>query len=299
MENRIKEALDLVTAEQALKEHTAQAVTRALKRRERPRAGRPWAMAAAAACLVLLLTGAGSFWAYFTPVATISVDVNPSLELDINRFDRVIQVEAFNLDGQEVADSLELRNLPYLEAMELLMNSQSLQPYLEGEAVVSITVLGETQAQSDQMLQDISSCSYAQQGNVYCHTGHHEDVQAAREAGLSLGKYEAYLELYALDPTITPQDVQGLTMYELRQWLQDLQQGVHRPDLLLRLNQLLVQGVGDQLGNGLIPFHAHPSSKPWGWLLCQAQAEATMVFRSLYLGFQPSTWMAFSEEAMS
>ena len=225
MENRIREALDLVTAEQALKEHTAQAVTRALKRRERPRAGRPWAMAAAAACLVLLLTGAGSFWAYFTPVATISVDVNPSLELDINRFDRVIRVEAFNLDGQEVADSLELRNLPYLEAMELLMNSQSLQPYLEGEAVVSITVLGETQAQSDQMLQDISSCSYAQQGNVYCHTGHHEDVQAAREAGLSLGKYEAYLELYALDPTITPQDVQGLTMYELRQWLQDLQQG--------------------------------------------------------------------------
>ena len=81
--------------------------------------------------------------------------------------------------------------------------------------------------------------------------------------------------------------------------LQDLQQGVHRPDLLLRLDQLLVQGVGDQLGNGLIPFHAHPSSKPWGWLLCQAQAEATMVFRSLYLGFQPSTWMAFSEEAMS
>ena len=31
----------------------------------------------------------------------------------------------------------------------------------------------------------------------------------------------------------------------------------------------------------------------------QAQAEATIVFRSLYLGFQPSTWMAFSEEAMS
>ncbi len=80
---------------------------------------------------------------------------------------------------------------------------------------------------------------------------------------------------------------------------QGLQQGIDRPHPVLRLNEPLLQGIGDQLRDGLIPLHTQTSSKPWGWLLCQAQAEATMVGRSLYLGCQPSTFMAFSEEAMS
>ena len=64
--------------------------------------------------------------------------------------------------------------------------------------------------------------------------------------------------------------------------LQHLQQGVYRPKLLLGPDELLVQGVGNQLGNGLVTLHAQTSSYPWGWFLCQAQAEATMVPRSLY-----------------
>ena len=36
-----------------------------------------------------------------------------------------------------------------------------------------------------------------------------------------------------------------------------------------------------QLRFPLSPLRTHVSSKPLGWLLCQAQAEATMVFRSL------------------
>lgn len=38
---------------------------------------------------------------------------------------------------------------------------------------------------------------------------------------------------------------------------------------------------------------------PLGWLLCQAQAVATMVFRSANWGFQPRTDLALSEEATS
>lgn len=38
----------------------------------------------------------------------------------------------------------------------------------------------------------------------------------AHEAGLSYGKYMAYLELKELDPDIAPEDVQGMTMREIR-----------------------------------------------------------------------------------
>ncbi|HIZ42609.1 MAG TPA: hypothetical protein H9811_08620 [Candidatus Gemmiger excrementigallinarum] len=42
------------------------------------------------------------------------------------------------------------------------------------------------------------------------------EVEQAHECGLSYGKYRAYRELAALDPTVTPEAVQGMTMREIR-----------------------------------------------------------------------------------
>ena len=38
----------------------------------------------------------------------------------------------------------------------------------------------------------------------------------AQALGLPLGKYHAYEELHALDPSITPEEAAGMTMRELR-----------------------------------------------------------------------------------
>lgn len=45
---------------------------------------------------------------------------------------------------------------------------------------------------------------------------------AAHEAGLSCGKYRAFLELQLLDPDITPEAVQGMTMREIRELIESL-----------------------------------------------------------------------------
>ena len=42
------------------------------------------------------------------------------------------------------------------------------------------------------------------------------------QAGLTLGKYRAYLALHDLDPTVTPEEVQNLTMAEIRDRIQAL-----------------------------------------------------------------------------
>lgn len=47
-------------------------------------------------------------------------------------------------------------------------------------------------------------------------------MEAAHEAGLSYGKYMAYLELQALDPDVTPQEVQGMNMREIRNRIEAL-----------------------------------------------------------------------------
>ena len=63
-----------------------------------------------AAASFLVFLSSGSAYAYYTPVATVDVEINPSIEVKVNRFDRIIAAEAKNEDGQAVLDNLNLNN---------------------------------------------------------------------------------------------------------------------------------------------------------------------------------------------
>lgn len=65
--------------------------------------------ATAAACLTLSVGGWA--YAYSTPYSYVSLDVNPSIEFTINRFNRVIHVKAVNDDGKEIIQEIQLENL--------------------------------------------------------------------------------------------------------------------------------------------------------------------------------------------
>ena len=223
MTEQLKRSLSSVRAEEELK-----ARTRAfLARRTRGYAARPALaparLAAAAACLVLLLTGVGG-WACFTPTSTVSVDVNPSLELRVNRFDRVVSVEGYNREGQALAEALDLTFLPCSSAVEQLLDSEDMAPYLSRDGAVTITVVGSDQGQRERLLAALELTAAQHQGS-YCCAYSTEEVESAHHLGLSYGKYGAYLELQALDPTITPEQVQQMSMREIRALMERLSSG--------------------------------------------------------------------------
>jgi hypothetical protein len=66
-----------------------------------------WAASAAAA---VCLCGIGA-WAYTSPYSYVSLDVHPSIEFTLHRFDRVLTVTAVNDDAQEIVGELVLQNL--------------------------------------------------------------------------------------------------------------------------------------------------------------------------------------------
>ncbi|MDF2882065.1 MAG: hypothetical protein K0R54_2622 [Clostridiaceae bacterium] len=68
------------------------------------------ALCVASAAVMLLTTGIGA-WAYTTPYSYVSLDVNPSIEYTLNRFDRVIDVKAVNDDGQVILDQIDIDGL--------------------------------------------------------------------------------------------------------------------------------------------------------------------------------------------
>lgn len=46
-----------------------------------------------------------------------------------------------------------------------------------------------------------------------------ENAEAAHKCGIAPGKYESYLTMQGLDETVTAEDVQSMSMREIRQWI--------------------------------------------------------------------------------
>ena len=216
MQNRLREALDGVHADGMLKRKTRDAVTARMARRGRPMRR----LLPVLACLLPLLIG-GGYWLWQTPVLAISIDINPSIELTVNRFNRVLDVEGYNEAGAQLADTLDVTRMDCIEAVDSILASEPIRRLIEREAVVEITVVGEG-GQQEAVLAGLESCTAGQSG-IHCHAASAEAVAEAHALGLSYGKYRIYAELRRWDPTLTPEAAGAMTMRELRDRLAELQ----------------------------------------------------------------------------
>ena len=216
MNRPIHDAFQAVQASPELKERT-----RAYLHARAPRRPRYRSLLAAAACLLVVFLGAGGALAWFTPVSTVSVEAGPSLELTLNRFDRVPQVQGDSAQDQELADKLELTYLSYTDALEAILGSQEVSQALDSGTELAVTVAGQNQQHCQDLMEDTQSCA----GHGSCSSADWSQVTAAQKEGLSLSKYQMLLQLQALDPSITAEQVNGCSMHQLRQWLSDLSSG--------------------------------------------------------------------------
>jgi hypothetical protein len=86
-----------------------------------------------------VLLGAGT-WAYAAPYSYVSLDVNPSIEYTLNMFDRVIDVDAVNEDGQAILENTgELMNLTIDDAIEKTIDQIDQAGYLDGTSAIAAT----------------------------------------------------------------------------------------------------------------------------------------------------------------
>lgn len=219
MNDRIKKALDQVRAGEELKDRTRAFLYRETDGYRRKRTAYYRRFLPAAVCfLLVLLCGR---WLYFTPTAEISIDVNPSLELGVNRFDKVISVCARSSDGEELAKSLDVKYLDYTEALSRILENENVAELLSRDEIMTIGVIGQNDAQCARMMEQIESGTSGEK-NTYCYYADTEDVSEAHELGLSYGKYRAYQMLLEYAPEITAEEVQGMTMREIRDLLGEL-----------------------------------------------------------------------------
>lgn len=200
---------------------------------------------------LFIILGQKGYSTYFTPVSTISIDVNPSIELDINQFGKVIDVKSYNEDGDIIISDANIRFLDYREALTLLLQNENLARYLTPEQLVIITVFGTDEKRNTEMLTDLTACTVSYR-NVQCYAGNSDEVAAAHSLGLSYGKYKVFLELQTLDPDITVEDISGLTMRQIRDMINALSDDINSPipDSDTRQNRGNGYGQGNQYRYG-------------------------------------------------
>ena len=227
MNKTLKELFNPIRANEELKDHTlaflaekTQAYTEVKPAKPQKRTYHFYA--AACACLLFMICGCR--WLYFTPTATISIDINPSIEMDINRFDQVISINDFNEDGRELAGMLHVKYKNYADAVEQILNNDTIAALLSDNEVLTITVAGPDGRQSAEILSGVEACT-AHHSNTHCYTASPKEAAAAHEAGLSCGKYRAFLELQLLNPDMTPEAVQGMTMKDILALIDSLSEG--------------------------------------------------------------------------
>ncbi len=172
---------------------------------------------ALAACAVLIALGiGGGAYVYQTPVAYVGIDINPSIELGVNYFDRVVSAEGDNADGQDILSETNVVGMSYEEALVSLNDSLTNKGYLTADAAVAVTVMCDDDSRCSNLEETSQRCFSSAGQGVYCSratsTEHHE----AHKAGLGMGKYLAWRSLVDTGVDISADDVVHMTMSELR-----------------------------------------------------------------------------------
>ena len=144
MITRINLILDRVTADEQLKNDTIKFLENKLINQNTYRkiyfSARKMIFAACSIALVLTASVIGHS-VYKATVAYICLDINPSVEIGINAFDRVVSTEGCNLDGKAVLKDCRLENLTIKNAVSKLILSVSKKGFIadDGSTVISIT----------------------------------------------------------------------------------------------------------------------------------------------------------------
>lgn len=88
----------------------------------------------AAVFLIFSIIAFSIYYNMMIPVMYVSIDINPSLEFEVNRLERVIDVNFYNEDGANiVGDKKAFKNKTLEEAVKLVINKAKENKYMEGE----------------------------------------------------------------------------------------------------------------------------------------------------------------------
>lgn len=148
------------------------------------------------AAVFVILLGAGSAYAYYTPFSEVSIDINPSVVMRMNFFNNVLDVTTMNEDAQALIDGIDLKNTDLETALKTLVKALKEQGYLSSDeqAEIMISTYSDNDMRAQNMLENVEKFLNREmeqqqvQANVEGEQIGLELRNRAREMGVSPGK---------------------------------------------------------------------------------------------------------------
>lgn len=180
-----------------------------------------------AACLTFAFLIAGVSGAYIglqnENYQTVYIDINPSVALTVNRFDKVNKVEFLNEDARNVLSNVKLAGLTATEALEIVIDNYENAGYFTEEADIYISAVANKNGNAEKLLEKLINQAEKVKGNrKYCVNQTHpnqEDKVSAEQIGISPGKYKLIKEIIEKYPEYTIEELKDLSMSELKKIL--------------------------------------------------------------------------------
>ena len=154
----------------------------------------------AAGIAAVLCIGAGAY-AFQSPYSYVSVDVNPSIQFTLNRYDQVLKVTAVNSDAQPIVDMLSGRQIAYRnieQAVELTIDSLASTSYFDDGGYVLIAAASKNEDKAEELTSTLTRTALKmgpETLTVEAVTGEPAQVKQANEEGISLGRKKLLQEL--------------------------------------------------------------------------------------------------------
>ena len=188
----------------------------------------------AAASLCLLMTGGGVWYYQYENRqidSVIGIDVNPSVELSINRRERVLKAEALNEDGNQILSDMDLKGVDLNVAVNAVVGSMVTHGYLDDlDNAILVTVSNDSMTRASALRSSVvgniekTLAENQVQAVVYDQQAVENDEieDLAKQYKISYGKAYFLKELIEANPDLSMKDMEWLseiTMEELAEWI--------------------------------------------------------------------------------
>lgn len=191
-------------------------------------------VAAAAAAVALVATGGVGYTQFWAEDTLIEIDVNPSIELAVNKQDRVLRVDALNEDAQAILEGMELKNMNVDTAVNAIVGSMVRKGYLaDAASTVLVSVDNKDAAKAAALRNDITVCvqKTLQEENRQAKVirqeyskknGVKSDVAAlAEQYGIPYGKAQFISRLIAAHPDLTAEQLAPMAMSDITKLMKE------------------------------------------------------------------------------
>lgn len=154
--------------------------------------------------------------------AYVDIDINPSVEMAIDKNENVLKAKALNSDGQVLLDTVKLKNIELSDAVTLLLDKSKEIGFIHtnNKVLLSTSINSKTVSDSDikkidtmvSSLKEIADKSGVDSKIIKLSP---EDRKEALETGLSMGKYYIYNKAKYEGISLDVEDVKNASVESL------------------------------------------------------------------------------------